>query len=34
MYAAKAEGRNRFSYFTRSMQEAAQEKMKLTNDLC
>ncbi len=34
MYVAKAEGRNRFSYFTHSMQKEAQEKMKLTNDLC
>jgi diguanylate cyclase (GGDEF)-like protein len=33
MYAAKAEGRNRFSYFTSSMQIEAQEKLVLTNDL-
>lgn len=33
MYVAKAEGRNRFSYFTRSMQDEAQEKLKLSNDL-
>jgi diguanylate cyclase (GGDEF)-like protein/PAS domain S-box-containing protein len=33
MYAAKAEGRNRFSYFTSSMQAAAQSRMRLANDL-
>lgn len=33
MYAAKAEGRNRFSYFTESMQLEAKEKLTLTNDL-
>ncbi|MDH5711456.1 MAG: EAL domain-containing protein [Gammaproteobacteria bacterium] len=33
MYAAKNEGRNRFSYFTRSMQLAAQERLRLTNKL-
>ncbi len=33
MYAAKLGGRNRFSYFTRSMQAAAQEKVYLTNEL-
>lgn len=33
MYVAKAEGRNRFSYFTHSMQEEAREKLVLTNDL-
>ncbi|HEX7643810.1 MAG TPA: EAL domain-containing protein [Burkholderiaceae bacterium] len=33
MYAAKSEGRNRFSFFTRSLQEAATAKMRLTNDL-
>lgn len=33
MYAAKAEGRNRFSYFTQSMQQEAREKLALTNDL-
>lgn len=33
MYAAKGEGRNRFSYFTPSMQEAAQSRMRLANDL-
>ena len=33
MYAAKSEGRNRFSYFTESMQRAAREKLLLGNDL-
>ena len=33
MYAAKLGGRNGFSYFTRSMQEEANEKLKLTYDL-
>lgn len=33
MYAAKAEGRNRYSYFTPSMQAAAQSRMRLANDL-
>lgn len=33
MYAAKAQGRNGFSYFTASMQEGAREKLALTNDL-
>ena len=33
MYAAKADGRNRFSYFTSSMQAAAQSRMRLANDL-
>lgn len=33
MYAAKLEGRNRFHYFTRSMQLEANEKMALTHDL-
>ena len=33
MYAAKAEGRNRFSYYTPSMQDAAQSRMRLANDL-
>jgi diguanylate cyclase (GGDEF)-like protein len=33
MYVAKAEGRNRFSYFTQSMQQEAKEKQELTNDL-
>ena len=33
MYAAKHQGRNRFSYFTPSMQEAAQNRMRLAGDL-
>jgi diguanylate cyclase (GGDEF)-like protein/PAS domain S-box-containing protein len=33
MYAAKNQGRNRFSYFTKSMQEAAQTRMRLAGDL-
>ncbi len=33
MYVAKAEGRNRFGYFTASMQQAAQKKLALSNDL-
>lgn len=33
MYSAKADGRNRYSYFTQSMQELAQSRMKLANDL-
>lgn len=33
MYAAKTEGRNRFSYFTASMQQEAHEKLALSNDL-
>lgn len=33
MYAAKNEGRNRLSYFTLAMQEAAQNRLQLTNDL-
>jgi diguanylate cyclase (GGDEF)-like protein/PAS domain S-box-containing protein len=33
MYAAKNAGRNRYSYFTKSMQETAQSHMKLANDL-
>ncbi len=33
MYSAKAEGRNRFHYFLPAMQQEAQNKMKLTNDL-
>ena len=33
MYAAKNRGRNRFSYFTHSMQDAAQLRVSLTNDL-
>ncbi len=33
MYAAKNSGRNRFSYFTQDLQEAAQIRLRLTNDL-
>ncbi|MDE2132029.1 MAG: EAL domain-containing protein [Betaproteobacteria bacterium] len=33
MYAAKGAGRNCFSFFTRSLQEKAQTKLKLINDL-
>ena len=33
MYAAKHHGRNRFSYFTPFMQEAAQTRMRLAGDL-
>ena len=33
MYAAKNLGRNQACYFTRSMQEAAQKRMHLTNEL-
>ncbi len=33
MYVSKAEGRNRFSYFTESMQLEAKEKRALTNEL-
>ncbi|RZI44660.1 EAL domain-containing protein [Herbaspirillum sp. HC18] len=33
MYAAKAQGRNRYSYFTASMQQAAQTRKRLVNDL-
>jgi diguanylate cyclase (GGDEF)-like protein len=33
MYAAKNAGRNRFSYFTQTMQQMAQAKLKLSNDL-
>lgn len=33
MYVAKSEGRNRYSFFTRSMQEHAQTRMRLGNDL-
>ncbi|MBI1424314.1 MAG: EAL domain-containing protein [Gammaproteobacteria bacterium] len=33
MYAAKNQGRNRFSYFTQSMQESAQARMRLARDL-
>ncbi|MBI5918096.1 MAG: diguanylate cyclase [Nitrosomonadales bacterium] len=33
MYAAKAAGRNRFSYFTQALQQAAQARLELSNDL-
>jgi len=33
MYAAKQQGRNRLCFFTQSMQEAAQVKRRLVNDL-
>ncbi len=33
MYAAKEQGRNRYRYFTASMQEAAQARKKLISDL-
>ncbi|WP_307724433.1 EAL domain-containing protein [Pseudoduganella lurida] len=33
MYVAKGAGRNRFSYFTPALQVAAQNRMRLTNDL-
>lgn len=33
MYVAKKAGRNRFSYFAAEMQESAQTKRRLTNDL-
>jgi len=33
MYAAKKLGRNRFSYFTQSLQDAAQYRLSLKNDL-
>ena len=33
MYAAKSKGRNRFSYFTASLQAAAQTRLRLSNDL-
>lgn len=33
MYAAKEEGKNRFNYFTESMQQAAQMRMRMANDL-
>jgi diguanylate cyclase (GGDEF)-like protein/PAS domain S-box-containing protein len=33
MYVAKQQGRNRYSYFTESMQVAVQNRLKLTNDL-
>lgn len=33
MYAAKKKGRNHFSYFTQSLQDAAQNRLRLTSDL-
>lgn len=33
MYLSKKSGRNRFSYFTAALQEAAQTRMRLSNDL-
>lgn len=33
MYAAKKQGRNRFCYFTRSLQEAAQRRLRMNTDL-
>ncbi len=33
MYEAKNKGRNRFSFFTASLQEIAQKRLRLTNDL-
>ena len=33
MYAAKDEGKNRYNYFTASMQHAAQARMRIANDL-
>ncbi|MES2162897.1 MAG: EAL domain-containing protein [Pseudomonadota bacterium] len=33
MYAAKNSGRNRYCYFTQALQQAAQSRMKLTNEL-
>ncbi|MFA6972239.1 MAG: EAL domain-containing protein [Gallionella sp.] len=33
MYAAKENGRNRLSHFTASLQEEAQKRLRLTNDL-
>jgi diguanylate cyclase (GGDEF)-like protein/PAS domain S-box-containing protein len=33
MYAAKNEGRNRYSYFTQALQESAQNRMRLSKDL-
>lgn len=33
MYVAKDTGRNRFSYFTRTLQEKAQSRVRLLNDL-
>jgi len=33
MYAAKNKGRNRFSYFTQALQDGAQNRLRLINDL-
>ncbi|OBS08856.1 bifunctional diguanylate cyclase/phosphodiesterase [Acidihalobacter prosperus] len=33
MYAAKSAGRNRLSYFTQALQESAQHRLRLINDL-
>ena len=33
MYAAKSNGRNQSSYFTQSLQEAAQNRLRISNDL-
>jgi diguanylate cyclase (GGDEF)-like protein/PAS domain S-box-containing protein len=33
MYAAKTQGRNRYHYFTSSMQETAKTRMRIANDL-
>ncbi|WFP52271.1 PAS domain S-box protein [Methylomonas sp. EFPC3] len=33
MYSAKQQGRNRYSYFTAEMEQVAQNRMRLTNDL-
>ena len=33
MYAAKEKGRNRFSYFTQSLQDNAQNRLRLTKDM-
>lgn len=33
LYAAKRQGRNRFHYYTPAMQEAANTRMRITNDL-
>ena len=33
MYAAKNRGRNRFSHFTQSLQDAAQNRLRISNDL-
>ncbi len=33
MYVAKQNGRNRYSYYTHSLQEAAQKRLRLMNDL-